>query len=120
MYLKIKHISFLYGDIRHYAAPNSRGRFIIMPSLSQNRQTPLSKRLTAKQFVENNLIKKSDPVITLDSGEKLRIFQGGDASAPLAASMSVVEAHDMGYKKIPSRERITIPDPDFFIDFPEW
>jgi hypothetical protein len=60
-------------------------------------------------------------VITLVTGEKLRVFQGGDPTATLVATISAIEAHDKSYTKSQRKKKnVIIPASDLFIDFPEW
>ena len=40
-----------------------------------------------------------DPVLTLDDGTKLRVFQGGDPTGLLTIPISLIEKHDNKFKK---------------------
>ena len=52
------------------------------------------KNLTARQIIEHPSIKGADPVLTLKTGEKLRVFDGGDCKYLPAMSDGVIAKHD--------------------------
>ena len=69
---KIKSISFLHNGerIRAYCSPT--GKFKIEGSNIQ---------ISPMDLVTHTDVKEGDPVLTLDNGEKVRVYQGGDVVA---------------------------------------
>ena len=57
------------------------------------------KYLTAKEVMENDEIKNGDPVMTLDNGEKIRVFPGGDPSYLPAMSDGIIQNHDSAHEQ---------------------
>ena len=59
-------------------------------------------KVTAHELINHPKIKHMDPVLTLDDGTKLRVFQGGDPTGVLTQAISLVDKHDeKNKKKIP-------------------
>ena len=52
------------------------------------------KNLTASEVIAHPSITGADPVLTLKSGEKIRVFDGGDPSYLPAMSQGIIEKHD--------------------------
>lgn len=93
-------ISIFTNNQRVKLTPDSEGKFLI-PNSKSSSTNPLVK-VTAVELVNHPRIKHMDPVITLGDGSKLRVFQGGDASAIITLSISLLEKHDKKHtKKIP-------------------
>ena len=53
--------------------------------------------LGAQEFIKHPSIKDKDPVLTLDSGDKLRVYLGGDSSSPVVLAVSAAENHDESF-----------------------
>lgn len=93
-------ISIFTNNQRVKLTPDSEGKFLI-PNSKGSSTRPLIK-VTAVELVSHPQIKHMDPVITLGDGSKLRIFQGGDPTAVITLSISLLEKHDKKHtKKIP-------------------
>ena len=90
---KIRSISFLYNGSRLVVTPRVRGTFRI-PTTSENGQKTVYKYLTAKEVVEHEIIKDCDPVLTLDTGEKLRVYQAGQSGYLPAMIEGLLIKHD--------------------------
>ena len=91
----IKKISFLYKDERVMVPAASNGTFRVPVSeVVSGRLKTSYKNLTAREIIEHVVIKECDPVLTLDSGEKIRVFDGGDSSYLPAMSDGIITKHD--------------------------
>ena len=90
---KIKSISFLYKGSRIVVEAKLRGTFRI-PHTSQDGRKTTYKNLTAKEMVEHEIIKDCDPVITLHTGEKIRVYQGGVSGYIPAIVDGLLVKHD--------------------------
>ena len=88
---KIKYISFLYKNERVIIKSNASGKFRV--PLSSGGKT-IYKELSAQEVIKLREIKNGDPVITTISGEKLRIFQGGDPTYLPAMADGLLRKHD--------------------------
>ena len=120
---KIKHISFFYNDERHIVIPNSSGYFTMKRSYIRKSSKAVLGPMSAHQFMRSEIVRTGDPVITLLSGEKVRIYQGGDSTAPLSRPAAILEAHDTVLKKRKNRifkTKLPFLGEEFFKDFPEW
>ena len=91
----IKHISFLHKGERTVVPSDDRGTFRIPVSdIVEGRLRTTYKNLTASEAIAHPSIVGADPVITLKSGEKIRVFDGGDPSYLPAMSQGIIEKHD--------------------------
>jgi hypothetical protein len=92
---KIKSISFLYHGERLIVRPRIRGTFRVPVSSVKNSHLKAEyKNLTAKEVIEHEIIKDCDPVLTLNTGEKIRVYQGGDSSYLPAMIEGILIKHD--------------------------
>ncbi len=88
-------ISFLHQGIRQSVAASATGTFRVpVTETIAGRLRTTYKDLTAREVVDHPVIKFSDPVITLDTGEKVRVYTGGDGSYLPAMSEGIIEKHD--------------------------
>ena len=73
---KIKSISFLYGEERVSLVASYDGKFKIPTrNLSHKKE---HKYFSAREAVEHEVLRNLDPFLTLSSGEKVRVYLGGD------------------------------------------
>ena len=73
---KIKSISFLHGEERVSLEASFDGKFKIPgQDIKYKKQY---KYFSAREVVEHPVLKNLDPFLTLYSGEKIRVYQGGD------------------------------------------
>jgi hypothetical protein len=93
MGVNIVSISLYCNEQRVKLSPDSSGKFLIPNFSTAVGRNPLIK-VTAEQLISDAQIKLMDPVLTLDDGSKLRVYQGGDPSGLLTQSISLVEKHD--------------------------
>ncbi len=91
-------ISIYTNNQRVKLTPDTDGMFLVPNSKTNSFSKPLIK-VTAVQLVSHPKIKYMDPVLTLDDGSKLRVFQGGDPTAILTLAISLLEKHDKKFKK---------------------
>jgi hypothetical protein len=94
----ITSISIYANNHRVKLTPDSEGKFLIPNDRNSSSYKPLIK-VTAAELINHPKIKYMDPVLTLDDGTKLRVFQGGDPSGVLTQPISLVEKHDKRNKK---------------------
>ena len=93
--MRIESISYVVDDRRKRIKPDGLGKFNILVSVQRaSGFATRSKSLTAMQFVQHPRIKDKDPVITLKTGEKLRVYTGGDPTSFVVQSQSNLELHD--------------------------
>tara|TARA_Y100000592_G_scaffold101037_1_gene184841 strand:+ start:58554 stop:58946 length:393 start_codon:yes stop_codon:yes gene_type:complete len=94
---RIKQISFLYKNERLVLKSNLSGKFRV-PITSGSKTN--YKMFTAQEVLELDEIRYGDPSLTLESGEKMRVFQGGDGSYLPAMMEGVLIAHDKIHENI--------------------
>lgn len=93
--LVIVRISFLHEGVRQSVDASANGTFRVpVTETIAGRLKTAYKDLTAREVVEHPVIKFSDPVVTLDTGEKVRVYTGGDGSYLPAMSEGIIERHD--------------------------
>lgn len=91
----IKSISFLHGEERVIVEADKNGTFRVpVTKVVEGRVKTQYKNLSASEIIAHPSIMHSDPVLTLKSGEKIRVFDGGDASYLPAMSQGIIERHD--------------------------
>lgn len=91
----IQHVSFLMDGERTVVEADENGTFKIpVTNIIEGRMRTLIKSLTASELIAHPTIMKSDPVMTLKTGEKIRVFDGGDPSYLPAMSQGIIERHD--------------------------
>jgi hypothetical protein len=102
--VKITSISILLNEKRIKIEPGYGGKFKVPDIVSKS-------MLTAKELVEHPNLKDMDPVITTDTGEKYRVYQGGDSTQQVVETISLIEKHDKimksKYKKTFTKEQKT-------------
>ena len=103
---KIKSISFLFEGQRIVVKASARGKFRLPFEAAEQSSTRyltsprvVYRDLTAKQVIADHRVKNGDPVLTLVSGEKIRVYQGGDPSYLPAASDGAAMSHDSIFKE---------------------
>ena len=131
---KIKKISILFEGERIFIEASKYGKFKIPVVKKQGRYSKtVNKMMTARQVIENERIKFCDPTLTLENGEKIRVFQGGDPTYMLAEASSIIDMHEelsmkrnnqwidgLKNKKTDNKKRTIIPDYDIFEDISDW
>ena len=91
----ISHVSFLYQGQRTIVEANDKGTFKVpVTSVVEGRVRTSYKNLSASELIAHPSIIACDPVLTLKSGEKIRVFDGGDPSYLPAMSQGIIERHD--------------------------
>jgi hypothetical protein len=104
MGINIVSISIYCKTQRIKLSPDSSGKFsipnfstVLSSYVSNSTFSSTLKRVTAEQLITDPQIKLMDPVLTLDDGSKMRVYQGGDPSSFLVQSISLIEKHDKKY-----------------------
>lgn len=91
----IEKFSFLLEGKRQVVYASDKGTFRVpVTKVVAGRVKTNYQDLTAREVIEHPSISKSDPVATLVTGEKIRIYDGGDNSYLPAMSQGIVEKHD--------------------------
>ena len=93
-------VSFLHRGERKIVKADSKGRFRVPVSeVRLGRLKTDYKNLTAMQLIKHDVIKSCDPVLTLNSGEKVRVYHGGDNTYFPARSEGLILKHDDFHKE---------------------
>lgn len=96
---KIISISFLYMGERIRIGVDKNGKFQIPKvKTAAQRLRPKLYPHTAKQFIEHEKVRESDPVLTFDDGSKIRVYLGGDPTSIVAIAASAIDNHDNAHK----------------------
>ena len=126
---KIKTISFLVGEQRVFIEATKYGRFKVPVIKTTNGYSrTVDKALTPTEMLKDPRIRKSDPTLTLENGEKIRVFQGGDPTYMLALAMAAIDFHEKLSReqnnarltKPKPRKKVIVPDYDIFQDIMNW
>ena len=91
----IEAISFLYQGERVVIKSSARGKFKVpVTETIRGQLKTRNKLLTAREVVEHEVIKKCDPTLYLQRGERLRVYPGGDPGYLPAISEGILTKHD--------------------------
>ena len=110
-------ISYLVSESERQHVKVKNGKFLLVRkkvSRYSNRGSA-TKTFTAKEFVE--YVRRRDPYITLKSGEKMRVYRGGNPQDEVIETICVIESHDE--RELKKLGKILIP-PDDFADYLDW
>lgn len=120
-------ISFLISESERVHVRCVNGKFQLRrKKYGLLRTREIIRSLTAKELVE--MVKEGDPFITMETGEKFRVFRGGDATSEVVEIFCLVESHDIevnseNKKKEKSMREKTqkalITDYRSFLDYPD-
>jgi len=131
---KIKKISILFEGERVFIHASKYGKFKIPVIRTENGYSKtVNKMMTAREVIENERIKFCDPTLTLENGEKVRVFQGGDPTYMLTEASSIIDLHEdtsaarnnqwrdgLKKRKTSNKSKTIIPDYDIFEDISDW
>lgn len=88
-------VSFLMENERQIVEASDKGTFRVpVTKVVEGRLKTSYEDLTAYELVNHPTIKESDPVLTLVTGEKIRVYDGGDSSYLPAMVDGVLRKHD--------------------------
>lgn len=93
----IKKISFLSsdGDERLIVVASEKGTFRLPVSYTvEGRLKTEYRDLTAREVIVHEFVKNRDPVLTLITGEKVRVYTGADSSYLPAMVDGILSKHD--------------------------
>ena len=131
---KIKKISIFFEGERIFIHASKYGKFRVPVIKTENGYSrTVNKMMSARQVIENERIKFCDPTLTLENGEKIRVFQGGDPTYMLTEASSIIDMHeDLSRKrnnlwlssakvaKNKTKNKTITPDYDIFEDISDW
>ena len=133
---KIKKISIFFEGERIFIHASKYGKFKIPVIRKENGYSKtINKMMTAREVIENERIKFCDPTLTLENGEKIRVFQGGDPTYMLTEASSIIDMHEelstkrnnlwlssakAAKNKANHKSKTIIPDYDIFEDISDW
>jgi hypothetical protein len=113
----ITKISFFFEGERKVIEAATSGTFRVPVTETVNgRLKTRFKDLTAREVVAHPTIRNCDPVLTLKTGEKLRVYPAGDPSYLPAMSDGLLQKHDtveILRRKIKEEKKKTIITPQF-------
>tara|TARA_R100001510_G_C7615532_1_gene177799 strand:- start:455 stop:829 length:375 start_codon:yes stop_codon:yes gene_type:complete len=124
MKFKIKHISFLSGGERQFLKRVRTGMFIFQAKKTSGfskwrSSTSKTRPLKAMEAIRHPSVKSGDPVLTLENGDKIRVFVSGDPRQMVVIAQSILENHDN--KILQTKKTLDTGHLEgFFEDFPEW
>jgi hypothetical protein len=115
-------ISFLVSESERKHVPCVAGTF----TLRKKKHTLIKTKDIRKQFTAKDLVlfvKDRDPFITLDTGEKFRVFRGGDPTSEVISTVCIIESHDEEVARLRReeealKEKILVPDFREYLDWP--
>lgn len=91
----IRQISYLHNGERKIIVATSNGTFKFNTTeKTSNGRKIVKLELTAREFVTHPNVQNCDPVITLKSGDKIRVYDGGDPSYLPAMVDGTLERND--------------------------
>ncbi|OUU20339.1 MAG: hypothetical protein CBB97_17910 [Candidatus Endolissoclinum sp. TMED37] len=89
-------ISLYTSNQRVILTPDEDGKFLI-PNIDDSPGSPPLVKINASELINHPKLKYMDPVLTLDDGSKMRVFQGGDPSGLMIIPASLCDKHDNKY-----------------------
>ena len=120
---KIQQISFLFSGERVILKPKLNGKFRIPSSRGTSRKNTVYRDVSAYVLVTHPKVKDGDPTLTLTSGEKIRVYQGGDSSQMTATAAGIIEIFDKGFRTASTRSSFLLGQQSFsdsYGDFYPW
>lgn len=94
----IASISLYTGGQRVVLSPDEDGKFLV-PNIDSSSGSPPLVKINASELISHPKLKHMDPVLTLNDGSKIRVFQGGDPSGLIIIAASLCDKHDDKYAK---------------------
>ena len=89
----IQHISYYKDGKRIIVKPDNKGKFSLFVGVGQYSK-PKYESLTATDFIKHRMVKDYDPTITLEDGNKLRVYHAGNSNIPIVHPSLVAERYD--------------------------
>lgn len=133
---KIKKISIFFEGERIFIHASKYGKFRVPVIKTKNGHSrTVNKMMSAREVIENERVKFCDPTLTLENGEKIRVFQGGDPTYMLTEASSIIDMHEelttkrnnlwlssakAAKNKSNNKSKAIIPDYDIFEDISDW
>lgn len=101
----------MVDDQRAYVDVTSSGKFRVpIKETATSYAKTIEKDLSPRDLVNNEHIRNSDPTLTLETGEKIRVFLGGDPTYMIAQAESAIDNHEEYFKqKVQPKVRKVVP-----------
>ena len=91
----IRHISYYKDGKRHIVQPTAKGLFSFKAVTGEGIHRKVSNlTLTASDFISHPEIRDFDPTITLEDGNKLRVYHAGNSGIPILHPVLLAEQYD--------------------------
>ena len=58
----------------------------------------VNRVMSPREVVENEQIRNGDPTLTLENGDKIRVYQGGDPSYMISHAKAILDLHEESAK----------------------
>lgn len=99
------------------------GKFKLTKKCKKRASGQVQRTLSAYDFITDDSVSAGDPVLALNDGNKLRVYQGGDKTYMLTEPRSLIELHDLKYtnpkKKVKSKNSKTYDQLDYeYLSYP--
>ena len=105
----IEAISFMHKGERLVVKSNILGKFKVPVTEVINGQLKTRvKNLTAREVIEHDIIKNCDPTLYLSSGERRRVFQGGDSSYLPAQVDGILQKNIAANRVLPCQGHVAL------------
>lgn len=101
----VKKISFLFNDERIVLEADPKGNFMfpltkVVDGVLKTVDVPHHPRAV----IEHEKIRNWDPCITLNNGQKYRVYQGGDSSYMMAEVRAILDIHSEHLDQLKKKE----------------
>lgn len=95
----IKHISYYKEGKRHVVKPTDKGLFPFKFVEGEGITRKVKQlNLTASEFIVHPGVRSYDPTITLEDGNKLRVYHAGNSTVPIVHPTLVAEQFDESHR----------------------
>lgn len=88
-------MSFLVDGTRRIIEVNTSGKmsFSHIETIGSKSKV-VRENFFPRDFVRHHMVRERDPVLTLENGEKYRVYQGGDSTYMLVEVESILDLHE--------------------------
>ena len=113
-------MSFLVDGARRIIEVNASGKmsFSHIETIGSKSKI-IRENFYPRDFVRHHIIREKDPVLTLENGEKYRVYQGGDSTYMLVEVESILDLHESLFKEQMDAE-YAASQADMFEDLGGW
>ena len=97
---KVSSVSFLVDGTRRIIEVNASGKMSFSHIETVGSKSKIVREnFFPRDFVRHYVVREKDPVLTLENGEKYRVYQGGDSTYMLVEVESILDLHESLFKK---------------------